>query len=56
MLSGLRRDRLLKEMLGVSREDSLAHEYFGVDAHILWDVMNHHVPRLRDQLEKVDLP
>ena len=28
----------------------VAHEYFGVDFDILWDVVKHHVPMLREQI------
>lgn len=38
--------------------DIIAHHYFGIDAALVWDIMNHHVPTihnaaiiLREQLE-----
>ncbi len=34
--------------------DMVAHEYFGIDAQILWDIISNHIPRLREQLETID--
>lgn len=33
--------------------DMVIHEYFGLDAHILWDVVSNEVPRLREQLQSI---
>ena len=33
--------------------DMVVHEYFGINAHILWDIVTHHVPRLREQIKQV---
>jgi len=33
--------------------DMVIHEYFGLDAHILWDVLSNEVPRLREQLRSI---
>lgn len=30
--------------------DRLIHDYFGVDLDIVWDVVEHKIPALRDQL------
>ncbi len=31
----------------------LIHEYFGVDAAIVWHTAKHHLPKLQKQLEKI---
>jgi uncharacterized protein with HEPN domain len=33
--------------------DKLIHEYFGVDLALVWDVVEHELPTLRPQLEKL---
>ena len=33
--------------------DLIVHEYFGIDAHILWDIIRREVPLLRDQIRKL---
>ncbi len=33
--------------------DMVIHEYFGVDAHILWDVVSHHVPQLQEKMKQI---
>ena len=33
--------------------DRLIHGYFGVDYDIVWDVMNHHLPVLKRDIEKL---
>jgi uncharacterized protein with HEPN domain len=33
--------------------DKLIHEYFGVDLSLVWDVVEHELPVLRPQLEKL---
>ena len=33
--------------------DRLIHDYFGVDYELVWDVVQHRVPELRDQLASV---
>ena len=33
--------------------DMVIHEYFGVDAHILWDIISHHIPRLIEQMKQI---
>lgn len=33
--------------------DKLIHEYFGVDIALVWDVVEHELPTLRPQLEKL---
>jgi uncharacterized protein with HEPN domain len=33
--------------------DMVIHEYFGLDAHILWDVVSNEVPQLREQLRSI---
>ena len=34
-------------------DDVIAHEYFGIDTDILWDVIEHRIPALLVQLQKV---
>ena len=31
----------------------LVHEYFGVDVALVWDVVEHELPSLRPQLERL---
>jgi uncharacterized protein with HEPN domain len=33
--------------------DKLIHEYFGVDITLVWDVVEHELPTLRPQLERL---
>ena len=33
--------------------DRLIHDYFGVDYELVWDVVHHRIPGLRDQLASV---
>jgi uncharacterized protein with HEPN domain len=33
--------------------DKLIHDYFGVDLNLVWDVVEHELPVLRPQLEKL---
>ena len=33
--------------------DRLIHDYFGVDYELVWDVVQHRVPELRQQLESI---
>lgn len=33
--------------------DRLIHDYFGVDLEIVWDVVRHHIPRLRAQVAAI---
>lgn len=33
--------------------DRLIHDYFGVDLDIVWDVLVHKIPALRDELRRV---
>ena len=33
--------------------DVLIHEYFGVDAEIIWDVVENKIPVLKSQIEKI---
>jgi uncharacterized protein with HEPN domain len=33
--------------------DKLIHEYFGVDIALVWDVVEHELPTLRPQLERL---
>ncbi len=33
--------------------DIVIHEYFGLDAHILWDVISNEIPRLQTQLKSI---
>ncbi len=33
--------------------DRLIHDYFGVDYELVWDVVQHRIPELRDQLASV---
>ena len=33
--------------------DILAHEYFGVDLEVLWDVIKHKLPLLKRQVTKI---
>lgn len=33
--------------------DRLIHDYFGVDHDIVWDVVQHKIPRLRQQLHQI---
>lgn len=31
----------------------LVHEYFGVDNEVLWDIIRNHLPRLRQDMERI---
>jgi uncharacterized protein with HEPN domain len=33
--------------------DIVAHEYFGLDVDILWDVIQNHVPALLDDVQRI---
>lgn len=33
--------------------DRLIHDYFGVDYELVWDVVQHRVPEVRQQLESI---
>lgn len=33
--------------------DIIAHDYFGIDEHILWDIVQNHVPRLLEQVRQI---
>jgi uncharacterized protein with HEPN domain len=33
--------------------DIVAHEYFGINSAILWDIIQNKVPLLRDQVERI---
>jgi uncharacterized protein with HEPN domain len=33
--------------------DRLIHDYFGVDYELVWDVVQTHIPPLRDQIETI---
>ncbi len=33
--------------------DRLIHDYFGVDYDLVWDVVQTHIPILRDQIESI---
>lgn len=33
--------------------DVLVHDYLGVDLEVLWEVIENHLPELRQQLEKI---
>jgi len=35
--------------------DILAHEYFGVDIEILWDIVKNKIPELKNKLSKISL-
>ena len=36
-----------------SLRDILIHEYFGVDDEILWDIVQHKLPKLKNQVESL---
>jgi len=40
-----------KKMAGL--RDVLIHEYFSVDAEIIWDIINNKLPRLEKQLQAI---
>ena len=42
--------RLLKDFRNV-----LAHEYFGVNEEVVWDIVQHKLPELKVQIEKIIL-
>lgn len=33
--------------------DRLIHDYFGVDYELVWDVVRHRIPKLRDQMASI---
>lgn len=33
--------------------DVLAHEYFGINYNILWDIVRNKIPSLKEQIEKI---
>lgn len=33
--------------------DRVVHDYFGISLDIVWDVIQNHVPPLRDKLERL---
>lgn len=33
--------------------DRLIHDYFGVDLDIVWDVLQHKIPALRDEVRRI---
>jgi uncharacterized protein with HEPN domain len=33
--------------------DRVVHDYFGISLDIVWDVMQHHVPPLREKLARL---
>jgi len=33
--------------------DRLIHNYFGVDYDLVWDVVQTHIPKLRDQIQSI---
>lgn len=33
--------------------DILIHEYFGIDANIIWDILKNKLPRLEEQVKKI---
>jgi uncharacterized protein with HEPN domain len=33
--------------------DRLVHDYFGVDLDIVWDVLQHKIPPLRDEVHRI---
>lgn len=41
--------RMIKDFRNV-----LAHEYFGVDAEIVWDIVKEHIPLLHEQIKLLD--
>jgi uncharacterized protein with HEPN domain len=40
-----------KDVAGM--RDRVVHDYFGVSLEIVWDVVQHHVPPLRDALKRI---
>lgn len=40
-----------KEIIGT--RDILIHHYFGVDLNIVWDIIKHEIPRLKQQIIKI---
>ena len=33
--------------------DKLIHKYFGVDYHIVWDIVKNHIPELKKKTEEI---
>jgi len=33
----------------------LAHEYFGVDMEIVWDIINKKLPKLKEEISKIEI-
>ncbi len=33
--------------------DKLIHDYFGIDYDIVWEIIQDHLPLLKDQLEQI---
>lgn len=40
-----------REMAGL--RDVVAHAYFGIDHHIIWDVASNHLPQLREDIAEL---
>ncbi len=37
----------------VGTRDVLIHHYFGVDLNIIWDIVKHEIPKLKQQIIKI---
>lgn len=42
-----------KDIAGM--RDRVVHDYFGISLEIVWDVVQNHVPPLRDQLKRITI-
>jgi len=50
----MERDEIVATLRRIAGErDIIAHEYFGIDQDILWDIIARHVPVLLPQIRRI---